>query len=661
MTTTAPTAHTRSTFLSAQVDKLVRFTTNQWTPENLSSSEAFKSQVVAALSQSPKNGSSLAFAASGFLTYSANDWKTTDKEYKGKMMMIEISNYHYQDSIIQLIGDALPIYDANVVDAIMRGCALSFQNYTSHLKIWQNNKTSEALKEAMRITFNHFETDLATYYMSMCTKPGYEVDELDEFAAIANFHLIVLRDVCIYGTQWGFKDNTVNLYKNKLKTCIVDYEAYACDIYEKGYNKVLDQIAANPPKYQVTRWNKINEYKRNMNRFVFDYVSNFWYYNIDLFPNGVNVERVRYIFSDIMGIPCTSSGTALDRPVEEIIKVMNNNKRYLGELQSIDYYRSTTGTRIINIQPNYWSWESSSNKPGSKFGGQTLNGTTEKKTVIIDSCNPAVKNTKFSAVSDLVPRSITFENGQIMQPATMRPETPPSGATDIENQYISVDGITKLKDISYSNHKIATIVGVGVNKMGTMKDFTEKEVVDAITIGFSLNDTFTENMLMKDIVSVVDAQKFATIDNDSYYKNPFMSVNQVMFGNHAMHFYTRSKCSYYFNKESDQSSEYYFAIYIESYYGTEATTIKVISPKNNDTLLGTFTLKPGDKHVIIPMDNNYKCKFGNAINAGVQLELQSGDCHIVSLLFTPGHLTPFTRTNVSRGAKQRNENYQVPG
>ncbi|PEM47152.1 hypothetical protein COF80_04260 [Bacillus toyonensis] len=191
--------------------------------------------------------------------------------------------------------------------------------YQQAVEDWESNRTDSQLQERVRnqlistITFIEFA-------MPSFTVQHYEVILLPIFAQVANLHLLLLRDVEIFGLKWRMSKAEIDDYyfaKSGLTRLTQKYTNHSVKWYREGLciatNIDLDQC---PEFYQLDKWNAMNDFRREMTFMVLDIIALWPTYDPIRYPLGIKTELTREVFTPLLGINPNSS--CLIRTMEEI-------------------------------------------------------------------------------------------------------------------------------------------------------------------------------------------------------------------------------------------------------------------------------------------------------------------------------------------------------
>eukprot|EP01133_Synstelium_polycarpum_P004964 gene4964-5771_t len=523
----------RPEWLAAQTAKLKALASAPFTSEFINTpTETFKAQIIAAVAMHPKNGSMGALVANGLLTYGTANVATNSANLKSES---------FRQMAQALINPAIAIYDDAATKAQAKGSARSFSNFLDHLNALNLNPTSEPNKEAVRIAFHLLENDMSTLYICSAQKVGYEIQALQEYALYATFHLLLLREVMLRGLSWGYLQSSIDLYTSRFKEGMITYQAWINKWYQAGLAIVT---AAKDPKYDFRQWNRINRYKRDMTRFVFDFVAIWWTFDPKLFPKGVIQERVRYLFSDIIGVPTNSDGTA--PTVDQIYANIKEKElnRYMGSF----YYNRAV--RFNN---------------GPDVGGDITG--RKKMDMMINSTDIYMAARTFSSTSDLLPRKFSIDPygvfpGETITLSKQLPIVVTENATpsDPEGRWSVVEGPQVRQTVGIDGHKIGMVCALGVNNaIKNAKYYPDLGgAIDSMIVGWIPNEIESTNLIMANISTIVDCQKY--IDNLTAATPAVVDIDRIMLGSHCTWIRNTTSLRYRFDLEPGAQMTYNLAI-----------------------------------------------------------------------------------------------------
>lgn len=260
-------------------------------------------------------------------------------------MWLQIEKY-----VDEKIDSKIKNYHNYLMGAVFNGTMKNVEDYQRVLQIYNNSKVSARVEEPeapVRDAVRKAELELESY-IAMIQTPESPTDSVYQqitapiFVQAANLHLLVLRDIILFGEEWGIDAKQLEGYKDKQKKYIKDYTAYSKKVYNDGLEKRIkeaDKIIGpedgygNPAKpgpeeaYTNThRWNYINEYIREYTLSVLDFVELFPSTDPDTYSKGPMQKNSRQIYSSISGTVTPNTQTWRD---------INNrlaSQEYKGEL-----------------------------------------------------------------------------------------------------------------------------------------------------------------------------------------------------------------------------------------------------------------------------------------------------------------------------------------
>nr|ABU96490.1 Cry19-like protein [Bacillus thuringiensis] len=184
--------------------------------------------------------------------------------------------------------------------ANLAGLKELLQSYNSAFATWEaGNATPGLVKGYMESLHRTFVQDIIGSF----TIPNYENILLPTYAIAANFHLMLLRDIEIYGGEktpegkdgLNFNPKDLNFYNCELKKYKELYTNHCLNTYDKG-------LASEKEK----GWVPFHRYRREMTLAVLDIIASFPLYDARLYPAknnkemSVKSELTREIYSDVI-------------------------------------------------------------------------------------------------------------------------------------------------------------------------------------------------------------------------------------------------------------------------------------------------------------------------------------------------------------------------
>jgi hypothetical protein len=138
---------------------------------------------------------------------------------------------------------------------------------------------------------------------------GHELLLLPLFAQFANLHLFLFRDGVKFGATWGWNPAAVQGTAVDQAEAIDAYGSYTQKIYEAALGDVVANAPTSPS--HIEPFNTINTFKREMQRTVLDFALTWPYFDAIKYPDPVEVQVTREIYSQAVG---TAHDTGLSLP-----------------------------------------------------------------------------------------------------------------------------------------------------------------------------------------------------------------------------------------------------------------------------------------------------------------------------------------------------------
>ncbi|MES1054042.1 hypothetical protein FOA24_35255, partial [Bacillus thuringiensis] len=238
-------------------------------------------------------------------------------------------------------------------DALLRleGMNDTITRYKEAAENWQEDKSNSRLMEEVRTQFRATETYI-TGSMSFFRDPGYEINLLPVYLQAADLHLLLLRDVLLFGREWGMSPAAVEDYYSGrlgLKELTASYTDYLINSYNLGlqdaFRRTADLsdrqrypwITGNPNLYQpVEDWNIFNEYRTEMTTFALDLIAVWPVYDVYTYPEGASIQLTRLLYTDARGSQYPGGNFSRQEVENSIVKPPS----LYGDLWDIDFYRA---------------------------------------------------------------------------------------------------------------------------------------------------------------------------------------------------------------------------------------------------------------------------------------------------------------------------------
>nr|AGU13818.1 pesticidal protein [Bacillus thuringiensis] len=141
-----------------------------------------------------------------------------------------------------------------------------------------------------------FAQQLARASMPEFKKKGYEIPLLATYANAANVHLLLMRDMQIYGERWGIPKEDIELYLSEQENFTSEYTDHCVKYYNEGLNQLKNKSGVSG-----LVWENYNRFRTEMTILVLDIVAVFPRYNVIEYPIDSTVELTRTIYLDPLG------------------------------------------------------------------------------------------------------------------------------------------------------------------------------------------------------------------------------------------------------------------------------------------------------------------------------------------------------------------------
>ncbi|OTX85968.1 hypothetical protein BK726_18335, partial [Bacillus thuringiensis serovar londrina] len=216
-------------------------------------------------------------------------WPTSGNPWAELMILVE-------ELINQKIEEA--VRNKALADLANSGRAL--QSYLNAFEDWQKNPNIFRSKELVRERFANAEHSLRTEMSSFAIR-GFEIPLLATYAQAANLHLFLIKDVQIYGKEWGYTQADIDLFYREQVEFTKEYTEHCINIYNDGLNQLKGSNAK--------QWIAFNRFRREMTLTVLDVVALFSNYDVRMYPIKTTTELTRTIYTDPLGYTKTGSSS----------------------------------------------------------------------------------------------------------------------------------------------------------------------------------------------------------------------------------------------------------------------------------------------------------------------------------------------------------------
>ncbi|WP_252198956.1 insecticidal delta-endotoxin Cry8Ea1 family protein [Bacillus mycoides] len=276
---------------------------------------------------------------------------------------LQTPNTIWQDMmkyVADLIRQELTTYTINQATRNLTGLYESLNIYNRALAAWKINKNHFASAELVRGYINDLHIRFGADIQADFTLKGYETILLPSYASAANLHLLLLRDISVYGKELGYSQQDLDFYYGEQKHYTERYSNHCVNKYNAGLN--LEKQKG---------WSSFNRYRRDMTLLVLDLVALFPLYDLRIYPSkddNINVksELTREIYSDVINA--------------HVYLVLNEDMAYFAQAEAL-YTRQPhlftwlRGFRFVTNSISSWTFLSGSqNKYSYTNNNSIFNG-----------------------------------------------------------------------------------------------------------------------------------------------------------------------------------------------------------------------------------------------------------------------------------------------
>lgn len=217
------------------------------------------------------------------------------------------------------ICDLLSIIDLRVNQVVLNdgiadfnGALAVYNLYLQALNSWNNNPnpaTAEEVRTRFRISDSEFTrilTQGSLTHGGSLARQDAQLLLLPSFTNAAYLHLLLLRDACINGANWGlFGITPANNYQSRLLDLIERYTNYCTHWYNQGLTEIRQRGNS------ATVWLEFHRYRRDMTLMVLDIASSFSNFDITRYAIATDIQLSRTIYTDPIGFVNRGSGNRL--------------------------------------------------------------------------------------------------------------------------------------------------------------------------------------------------------------------------------------------------------------------------------------------------------------------------------------------------------------
>nr|ADM64568.1 84 kDa crystal toxin protein [Bacillus thuringiensis] len=166
----------------------------------------------------------------------------------------------------------------------LQGLQSNVQHYQNLLQSWLKSKNNvsfqTAVSQAFTAAHSHFLRSMN--YFKGVQNQEENILLLPIYAHAANLHLLLLRDASIYGKEWGFSPQEINIFYNNQTSLTNEYIEHCTQSYNTGLSIVKTHYLR---KFD---WNNFNSFRREMTIKVLDIIALFSNYDTHKYPVTIN-------------------------------------------------------------------------------------------------------------------------------------------------------------------------------------------------------------------------------------------------------------------------------------------------------------------------------------------------------------------------------------
>ncbi|EFA82292.1 hypothetical protein PPL_04716 [Heterostelium album PN500] len=365
-----------------------------------------------------------------------------------------------------LIDETTTLYDTTNTRAKFD---LIYQYTTEFRTAIDNFKLNPRALGAVRESFEQLEELFTTQLTDGVgfRKPAKQLQQIPIFTLTATSHLFMLSEVIRYGQSWGYTDTELLAYQSKLDLKLREYLEYVSDTYDVGASALFEGV--DPEDMNADDYEVFIQFKNVYIQTVSDFAMNWWMMDSKL-KSGTYAERVRYLFSDIVGFNVDP------------------------DVSDFNGYYNPTFDRVL---------EMAESADINRFRG------------ILNSAVFEYQDQQF----------ILSVKSLFTDPADYTSQCNSTSAKVCTNYYISNRGSLFNATEQFGNHKIGNIFGWNLNTRAL-----SYPVPDALTVAFLPSEVFANNLIVKSIATVVNAQKYLSQDGTAFLSADYNNLP----GSHVM-------------------------------------------------------------------------------------------------------------------------------
>nr|WP_269724308.1 insecticidal delta-endotoxin Cry8Ea1 family protein [Bacillus thuringiensis] len=208
---------------------------------------------------------------------------------------------NYSDLINALMEQVELLIDEKISEqvrndalATLTSSGIALQSYLSALEDWKIHPNNARSAQLVRERFTTAEAQVRSN-IAYVSRARYEILLLPIYAQVANIHLLLLRQVELYGKDLGYSQSDIDLFYNEQQKFLAQYTNYCTNWYNTGLNTIWNNVEnlVNSAQY----WDQFNDFRRELTLTVLDIVSTFPTYDARLYPPSVKGELTREVYT----------------------------------------------------------------------------------------------------------------------------------------------------------------------------------------------------------------------------------------------------------------------------------------------------------------------------------------------------------------------------
>ncbi|MEB9738501.1 insecticidal delta-endotoxin Cry8Ea1 family protein [Bacillus thuringiensis] len=197
----------------------------------------------------------------------------------------------FMEHVEELIDTKIEGYAKNKALSELAGIQRNLETYIQLRNEWENDIENS---KAQGKVANYYESleQAVERSMPQFAVENFEVPLLTVYVQAANLHLLLLRDVSVYGKCWGWSEQKIKIYYDKQIKYTHEYTNHCVNWYNKG----LERLKNKGSSYQD--WYNYNRFRREMTLTVLDIVALFPHYDVQTYPITTVAQLTREVYTD---------------------------------------------------------------------------------------------------------------------------------------------------------------------------------------------------------------------------------------------------------------------------------------------------------------------------------------------------------------------------